>query len=254
MGDKDKKKGRDSKKPIRRSFKNQKRLTVMVFKNVGRVVTFKISPGILLFAALFLVFYIIATIFITNEYFDIYRINKIHTGKIANLSIELKIGNKDIEKHKEDIAFLNEYIEAQKNKGSEEVAKPIPEVETVEPAVAVPGLVEAEELKIKRDKATISVKFKLVNTQTDEQPIGGYVFVIVSLTELGNTERWVYPSSPLKDGVPENYRKGRRFFIHRFTIIDGKYKIGKTTDKPLTLKILVYNRDGDIVLTKISEL
>jgi hypothetical protein len=254
MGDKDKIKGRDSKKPIRRSFKNQKRLTVMVFKNVGRVVTFKVSPGILLFAALFFVFYIIATIFIINEYFDIYRIKKMHTGKIANLNMEIKIANKDIERFKEDIAFLNEYIEEQKNQSSEPVPEPVSEVEPNEPSVAASRLVAADDLKVKRDKSTINVRFKLVNTQSDGQPIGGYIFVIVSLTESGKTERWVYPSSPLKDGVPENYRKGRRFFIHRFTTIDGKYKIGKTTDKPLTLKILVYNRDGDIILTKISEL
>ena len=254
MGEKDKKKDRVGKKPIKRSFKNQKRLTVMVFKNVGRVVTFKISPGILLFAALFLVLYIIATIFIINEYFDIYRRNAMYTAKIANLNIAITMADKDIKKHKEDIAFLNNYIEEQKNKRPEPVAEQIPVVEPNEPSVAVPMLVDAEDLKIKRDKSTISVRFKLVNTQTNEQPVGGYVFVIVSLTDSGETERWVYPSSQLKDGVPENYRKGRRFFIHRFTIIDGKYTIGKTTDKPLTLKILVYNRDGDIILTKTSEL
>lgn len=254
MGEKDKKKDRVGKKPIRKSFKNQKSLTVMVFKNVGRVATFKISPGILLFAALFLVLYIIATIVIINEYFDIYRKNKIHAGKIVNLNRELKIANKDIKTFKEDIAFLNNYIEEQKNKSPEHVPEPIPVVEPDEPVVDVPMLVEAKGLKIKRDKSTISVSFKLVNTQTNKQPIGGYVFVIVSLVDSDKTERWVYPSSQLKNGVPANYRKGRRFFIHRFTVIDGKYKIGKKTDKPLTLKILVYSKDGDVILTKNSEL
>jgi len=87
----------------------------MVFKNVGKVFTFKVSATLLLFAAIFLTLYIIATLFITNEYLDNYRRGEHYKGKIASLNAELEMANQNIEKCKEDIAFLNNYIEDQIN-------------------------------------------------------------------------------------------------------------------------------------------
>jgi hypothetical protein len=256
MGDKPKKKDKGGKRPTRRSFENQRRLTVMVFKNVGKVFTFKVSATLLLFAAIFLTLYIIATLFITNEYLDNYRRGEQYKGKIASLNAELEMANQNIEKCKEDIAFLNNYIEDQINtvSFSDDVAEDPIEDEPSNTDVTKHKLVDVEDLEVKRKNSVISLRFKLLNTLNNDEPVGGYVFVIVSLKESDKIERWVYPSCSLKDGMPENYKKGVRFFIRRFTIIEGDYKIGKTTDKTLTLAIVVYNRDGDVIFTRTSEL
>lgn len=256
MGDKPKKKDKGGKRPTRRSFESQRRLTVMVFKNVGKVFTFKVSATLLLFAAIFLTLYIIATLFITNEYLDNYRRGERYKGKIASLNAELEMANQNIEKCKEDIAFLNNYIEDQINtvSFSDDVAEDPIEDEPSNTDVTKPKLVDVEDLEVKRKNSVISLRFKLLNTLNNDEPVGGYVFVIVSLKESDKIERWVYPSCSLKDGMPENYKKGVRFFIRRFTIIEGDYKIGKTTDKTLTLAIVVYNRDGDVIFTTTSEL
>jgi len=256
MGDKPKKKDKSGKRPTRRSFENQRRLTVMVFKNVGKVFTFKISATLLLFAAIFLTLYIIATLFITNEYLDNYRRGERYKGKIDSLNTELEMANQNIEKYKEDIAFLNKYIEDQINNISISgvVADDQVRDEPSNTDVTKPKLVDVEDLEVKRENALISLRFKLLNTLNNDEPVGGYIFVIVSLKESDKVERWVYPNCSLKDGMPENYKKGVRFFIRRFTIIEGDYKIGKTTDKPLTVAILVYSRDGDVIFAKTSEL
>jgi len=64
---------------------------------------------------------------------------------------------------------------------------------------------------------------------------------------------WVYPSSPLKDGLPINYRRGQRFFIQKFKSMSNKYTLSRSTDKPLILEVLVFGRDGELILKKAVE-
>ncbi|UCF71822.1 MAG: hypothetical protein JSW35_06325, partial [Deltaproteobacteria bacterium] len=58
------------KKEITSRSKDTESLTIMIFTDVGKVRRFMISPRLILFASLFLLFYIVATIYVTNKYFD----------------------------------------------------------------------------------------------------------------------------------------------------------------------------------------
>ena len=116
-----------------------------------------------------------------------------------------------------------------------------------------PTLVGIEDLKVKRDRSTIDVTFRIVNKQLNEEPIGGYIFMLASIRDSDRSEVWVYPSSPLKDGLPINHRRGQRFFIQRFKSMSSKYTLSRSTDKPLLLEILVYDRDGELILKKVVE-
>ena len=247
--------GPDSKgkKEIARPSRNKDRLTIMIFKGVGKVKTFRISPRVLLSAFMLLIFYIVATIFVTNAYlayfypFRSIGIDKIQAEKIVKLSGELTKTTKSLERSEQHIALLEDYIEEDKEQSSE----PVSTSDYTESSS--PIVVEIEELKVKRDRSTIDVTFRIVNKQLNEEPIGGYIFILASIRDSDRSEVWVYPSSPLKDRLPINYRRGQRFFIQRFKSISSKYTLSRSTDKPLILEILVYGRDGELILKKVVE-
>lgn len=239
--------GRKGEEEIRRRSKNKERLSIMIFKKAGKVRTFKISSSLILLASLFLLFYIVATIFLTNAYFDIHRINKIQADKIDELSRELIKTTKNFERSKQHIALLDDYIREEKDQSQE----PTSAIDYTE--ASFPKLVDIDELKVKRDESKINIDFRIVNRKLNEEPIGGYIFVLASVKDLAQSEVWVYPNSLLKNGLPINYRNGQRFLIQRFKSISSKYTISKLTNKPLILKILVYDRNGTLILKKVVE-
>ena len=241
------------KEEIARPSKSKERLTIMIFKEVGRVKTFRISARVLLWAFLFLIFYIVATILITNAYLSYFYpfgstgMDQIQAEEIAKLSKELVKTTNNLERSKQHIALLEDYIKEEKEQGPE----PVSTGDYTESSS--PKIVGIEELKVKRDRSTINVAFKIVNRQSNEGPIGGYIFILASMRDSDQSEAWVYPSSRLKDGLPVNYKLGQRFFIQRFKYISNRYTLSKSTNKPLILEILVYDRDGKLVLKKVVE-
>jgi hypothetical protein len=233
------------KKEKRRPPKKQGHLTVIVFKKFGKPRTSEISPRLVLFAISFLIFYIVATIFMTNKYFATYSANKMQAKKIAHLSGELTRIAKSLERSKRRIALLDEYIKKEKGQSSETM----PTGGSTEPSL--PKLVRIEELTAGRDGPALHVTFKVVNKQPDEAPVGGYIFVLASPKD--QSEVWVYPGSPIKEGLPVNYTSGHRFFIQNFMPISTTLNLSESMDEPLTLEILVYDTDGDLVLKKAAE-
>jgi len=250
---------RKGKKKKRRRTKSQDRLTVMIFKRVGKLKTFKISSLLILLASLFLLIYIVLTIFLTNKYlayfypiesiypFRCVGIDKLQRNKIDELKRKLIKTTKTLERSKQHIALLDDYIRENK----EQTPEPMSSVNYTESSL--PKLVDISELKVERNKSTINVDFRIVNRQLNEGPIGGYIFVLASIKNSDKSEVWVYPSSPLKDGLPTNYRSGQRFFIQRFKSVSSKYTLSKSINKPLILEILVYDRNGKLILKKVVE-
>ncbi|MFB0519928.1 MAG: hypothetical protein ACETWD_00680, partial [Desulfatiglandales bacterium] len=145
------------------------------------------------------------------------------------------------------IALLDDYISEGKVQGPE------PESAGSYTESSLPKIVDIEEVNIRRDGATLYVTFRIINRQENEEPLGGYIFVLVSPKDSDPSEVWVYPSSSLKDGLPVNYRKGERFLIQRFKTITSRYTLSTSIDKPLILKILVYDRNGTLILKKLVE-
>lgn len=235
------------KKDIRRRSKAKERLTVMVFKGVGKVRTFKISAHFLLWVSLFFVFYIVATIFLTNLFINYYRQNRILADENAELRAMLIKTKKSLEESKQHIALLDDFITEKKDQSPRSLR-------TVDHAESyLTTLVDIDELKIERNRSTINVDFRIINKQVNEEPIGGYIFVLVRIKDSDKSEIWVYPNSPLKDGIPINYRNGQRFFIQRFKSISSKYTLSKSINRPLIFEIFVYDRNGTLILRKIVE-
>jgi len=99
----------------------------------------------------------------------------------------------------------------------------------------------------------MDVTFRIVNRQSNEESVEGYIFVLASERDSDQSEVWVYPSSPLEDGLPANYRSGHRFFIRNFMSISSELRLGEWIDEPLILEILVYERDGTLILKRVVE-
>jgi len=154
---------------------------------------------------------------------------------------------KSLEKSKQHITLLNEYIRDEK----EQIPETIASKDYTESSL--PKLVDIEDLKVKRDRSNISADFKIVNKQSENEPIGGYVFIIARIKDVKELEASSYPSSPFKDGQPVNYKNGLRFFIQRFKTISSTFTLSKSIDKPIILEILVYDRDGKLILKKVVE-
>ena len=238
---------RKNKQKLRGRSKSKGRLTIMIFKGLDKPRTFEISSRLISWASLFFIFYIVATIFLTNKYLDIYRVNKMQARKIAELRIELIKTTKSLERAKQHIALLDGYIREEKEQGPE----PMSTADYTESSS--PKIVDINELKVKRDGSTIEVTFKIVNKQLNEEPIGGYIFVLARPKDLYRSEVWVYPSSPIKEGLPVNYTNGYRFSIQNFMPFSAKLGLGKSLDKQLILEILIYDRDGKLILKKVAK-
>lgn len=236
---------REGEKGTRRRSKNKEFLTIMIFREVGKVRRFTVSSRLILCASLFFLFYIVATIYFTNKYFDTRRISEIQVDRIAKLSTELVKTTKSLERSKQHIALLDDYISESREQGPE------PESTADYTESSLPKIVDIEDLKIRRDKSMINVTFRIVNRQSNEEPIGGYIFVLASVKDSDQSEVWVYPRSALKDGLPVNYREGLRFLIQRFKTIESKYALSRSINDPLVLKILVYDRNGTLILKKV---
>jgi hypothetical protein len=238
---------RKGKKEITSRSKDTESLTIMIFTDLGKVRRFMISPRLILFASLFFLFYIVATIYVTNKYLDARRIHKVQADQITKLSRKLMKTTESLQRSKHHIALLDDYISEGKVQGPES------ESTVSYPESPLPKIVDIEEVNIRRDGATLYVTFRIINRQENEEPLGGYIFVLASPKDSDPSEVWVYPSSSLKDGLPVNYTRGHRFFIERFMSIDTKLRIGGSIDIPLILKILVYDRDGTLILEKLVE-
>jgi hypothetical protein len=235
------------KKGIQKSSKVKERLTVMIFKSVGKIKTFKISLHFLLWVSVFFVFYIVATIFLTNLFINYYTQNKILADKNAELRAMLIKTKKNLAESEQHIALLDDYITEKKDKSS----KSLETVDHTESSLST--LVDIDELKIERNESTINVNFRIINKQLNEEPIGGYIFIFARTMDSDKSEVWVYPNSPLKDGRPVNYRNGQRFFIQRFKSISSKYTLSKSINRPLIFEIFVYDRNGTLILRKMVE-
>lgn len=227
--------------------KGDDRLTIMILKRVGKVRTVKVSLRLLMGASLFLFIYIVVTIFLTNAYFSAARTTTMQADTIAALTGELAKTRKALERSRQHIVLLSEHLK----EGKEQTPEPMATVDYSDSSL--PKLVDINDLEVKSDHSALQVNFKIVNTQPHEEPIGGYIFVLARLKGSEDPEVWVYPSAQLKNGRPIDYRLGHRFFIQRFRTVTANYTLNTAIDDQLILEILVYDRDGGLILQKVVE-
>ena len=97
------------------------------------------------------------------------------------------------------------------------------------------------------------VSFKVVNLQPGDNPVGGYLHILASGKQSDAPKEWAYPQEKVVNGFPENYRKGLVFTIQRFKPIQGRFNLGQSSESPSSVRVLIYDQTGAIILQKDFE-
>jgi hypothetical protein len=239
--------GSRGKKGLRGRSQRTEPLTIMVLNRSGRVWNGKVSSLLLLVAAVFFVCYIIVTLFLTYEYFDLYRAGKKKAAERVELTEALAATQKSLERAEQQVALLGAYIREKQEQSIQSAA------ESSDHEPFFPDLVDIAQVKVARENARLVVTFNIINTHETDEPISGHIFVLARLKGSDHSEVLVCPNSPLKDGVPVNYRQGQRFTIQRFKSVKSQYTLSNPLNEALILKILVYDDEGTLILNKTVE-
>ena len=258
---------------VKKKHPHDAKSTIMIMGSTGKVRSFKISRRLVFNAFIFLLIYIVATLLIINDYFIIdndfhlHRISSVQSEKIKELEWEVSKNKKDIYKSKQHIALLNDFITnfeerlEEENRPSEIVnLREEGSTQDVEQTAGhsdqekrPANVVEIKNLVIQKASSRMTVKFKLVNMQSEEGPIAGYIHIIAMSKEANSPPQWIYPKEKLQKGLPLNYRRGLPFLIHRFKPYRRKFNLDSNSELPTAIKVLVYNQAGIIILEKEIE-
>jgi hypothetical protein len=222
-------------------------LTIMVLKRTGTVWTGKVSALVLMGAGVFLCCYIVITLFVIYQSFELTRGQDRSRAHQAELTHALDTAHKELERANYKSALLEAYIT---EKREEHLAGAQEDIVLPEPSF--PDLVDISQLTVAHQNQVLTVTFNIINTQEDT-PISGHVFVLAHLKGSDHDETLVYPSCPLNNGFPVDFQRGQRFVIKRFKTIKSKYALTSPLNEPLIVKILVYDDQGTVIFTKTVE-
>lgn len=242
---------------IREILRNQRRsrvsrLTVMIFGTAGRVFSFEISSVIFTGALMFLLLYIVASVIVINDYFDKRHLAHTQEKKLESLHQDMKETQKNLYQSRQRVILLRDFIAKRESSGGE---KP-EEEETGREKRSVGAQAEVISLsnfELRRDGANLRISFRIYNEQNEENPASGYIHII-AMDHMSNPSRsWTFPDIRLKDGLPVDYRKGQRFYIHRFKVVRARIPLNAGGESARCIKVLVYDRAGTLLKERMFE-
>jgi hypothetical protein len=254
-------------KTVKRKNSRASDLTVMIVANLGKVRSFKISRRLLIWSFLFFVFYLVLSIIIINDYFEKRWTNNALTEQIESLQYEIEGTKKELYISKQHLAILETQIHSQEI-GTEEEVKPPVDTEAQEENTDLSSgesfsenvteesgetTVDIEDLEIKKAKNKLTVFFNLVNVHEGHKSANGYVHIIALNKKSDPPQLWTYPKVALRNGIPIDYKRGQLFLIKHFKTIRGEYFFSSSAELPSSIKVLVYNQSGKLILQKEFE-
>jgi hypothetical protein len=239
----------------------------MIVRPLGSVLSFKISPRVVLAATIFFLAYIIISIIIINKYADLRFTNAELERVLALKQREVGQGLESLEDARHRIAVLKREIdriekrrEHQERTDKEEESSPeiaaggsVESEEETQLEGVSEGLVDIRDLVFARDDSRAAVRFRLVNIEKGDEPVEGYVHLIAGDRSERSRRIWAFPQQVLRNGVPLNYRKGRGFRIRRFVPIIGEFELSPEEVAPVALRVMVYDRTGQVIFDKKYE-
>ena len=255
-------------KTVKRKKSRTSDLTVMIVANLGKVRSFRVSSRFLTWSFLFFVFYLVVSIIIINDYIEKRWTNNALTEKIERLKYEIEGTKNDLYRSKQHLALLESHLYQKETVIEEEGLKQPSDMEVQQEKVALPAdesidkevmedsrekPVDIKNLEIKRDKTKLTVVFNLINANEEEKSANGYVHIIAMNKESDPPQLWTYPKVALRKGIPINYKRGQLFLIKRFKTIRGQFFFSSGTGVPSSIKILVYDQSGGMLLQKEFE-
>lgn len=127
--------------------------------------------------------------------------------------------------------------------------KPLPEISR-SPSKPLPEVrLEVKRFSIRKAQKHLVVTFRLYKLTNGARPAEGYVHLL-AINEKHDPpllDNW--PSTRVKEGMPEDFRGGEPFLIKRsYRTIKGRFSISGTQGDPEIVRILVYDKGGRILL------
>lgn len=248
---------------LREKHLNPKELTIMVIRSVGKIRSFTISRRIIVWTSVFLLAYILTSVFIFNSFFDLrYRYN-ILSNKLKDAEEDLRQDRKKLILTEQYVVGLEDYIqntekqEEQIDKSSQDgrqkvdiINKIAKDVNKKNPTGNSPsGDVDIRDIIIQRVDSGLNLDFKLVNNKSEENATEGYIHIIAADDKNDYPPVW-NRRNKIRDGIPENFRLGLPFFIQRFKPYHRQFNMNSESEFPSLLKILVYDQSGNHILEK----
>jgi hypothetical protein len=97
------------------------------------------------------------------------------------------------------------------------------------------------------------VSFRLVNLQPGDGSGAGYFHILARGSLSDPPKEWAYPQGRVVNGFPENYRNGQAFTIQKTKSIQGRFNLGQSLESPSSVRVLIYDQSGAILLQKDFE-
>ncbi|HJX34376.1 MAG TPA: hypothetical protein VJ373_04300 [Desulfatiglandales bacterium] len=253
--------------PVKEKPVYPKELTIMVIRSVGRPFSFKISHRIILWASLIVIAYILVSLYTLNRFVFLHRQYNIQSERLEKLEKEHDNSLKALNQTNEYVKGLEEYIkssgglkraENQSLQKEELPAKAIDKTGTDfykkdRDEQKTPSIVDIKDVVIKKEGSAIVLDFRLANATQEQYAIEGYLHII-AMDKKGNyPQEWSYPRDTLKDGFPVDFRLGQSFFIQRFKSYHRQFGMSSNSELPKAIRLLVYNRSGELILKKEFE-
>ena len=236
-------------------------LTVMVAGRTGRVRSFGISPGLLFWAALFLLAYLPLSVVVINRYLELRRSHAVQAHTVALLEKELGEHQRALDRSNQHTAFLQDYVRHLEEASEHAAETTKAEKPATKRGESGPGdktsraleLLGIEDLAIQRQGSRMLVSFRLVHMQPGDSSVGGYLHILVRGNQSDPPKEWAYPQGKVVNGFPENYGNGLVFTIQRFKPIQGRFNLGRSLESPSSVRVLIYDQSGAIILQKDFE-
>jgi hypothetical protein len=233
----------------------------MVAGRTGKVRSYGISPRLLFWAGLFLLAYLPLSVLAINRYLELRHGYAVQTKAVALLEKELEEHRRTLIRSNQHAAFLQDYVRLLEEAGEQTVEASRPdkpaakrgESSAGEKAPRAQETVNIEDLAIQRQGSRMLVNFKLVNMQPGDSSVGGYLHILARGKQSDPPKEWAYPPGKAINGFPENYRNGQVFTIQRFKPIQGRFNLGQSLESPSSVRVLIYDQSGAIILQKDFE-
>ena len=233
----------------------------MVAGRTGKVRSFGLSRRLLFWAALFLLAYLPLSVLAINRYLDLRHSHSVQSETVTLLEKELEEHRKALVRSNQHMAFLQDYVRHLEETSEQATESSKPEKPAAKRAESGSGekvpkgqdTVSIEDLAIQRQGSRMLVSFRLVNMQPGDSSVSGYLHILARGKPSDSPKEWAYPQGKVVNGFPENYRSGQVFTIQRFKPIQGRFNLGQSLESPSSVRVLIYDQSGAIMLQKDFE-
>lgn len=231
-------------------------VTVMASKGLGRVWRFNVNFWLLLGVVTVLVLYFLFSLLLLAWYFGEHH----QENLLGKLEKDFQETQSDLYQARQRLKFLENYIDpskipAERPKKTAKTQLPPGENGTATDQSKMPAesgiqkpIVSIKDLKINRRGVNLSVNFKLARASSSRTPIRGYIFIVAVDRSTDPPQLWPSPKTVFENGMPVNPEKGQAYKIRNFRRIRAKWSFESVEKIPSDLRILVYDRSGDLLL------